>query len=57
MAMKPMFKDIQKNRPFTYEELGARFNACTIDMTVVYHYINNVLHVTTDANCASQEES
>ena len=56
MDMKPVFKDIQSNRPFTYEELGARFNACTVDMTVAYHYINDVLYVTTDTNCTSKEK-
>ena len=56
MAMKPVFKDIQKNRPLTYEELVSRFNARTVDMTVAYHYINDVLHVTTDTNWSSQEE-
>ena len=32
MAMKAVFKYIQSNRSFTYDELVARFNAHIVDM-------------------------
>ena len=56
MSVKSVFKGIQSNRPQTYEELTARFNSRTAKMAVPYQCIDNVLHVTTDANWASQDE-